>query len=150
MSTDSTLNLVKTVVAPKSKANKKAAHDKNDEAPHKATTVEEAARDVAQAIGGDVQKTESELLAKLLKRSPDAVDVSIKDLISGMQIDGRDAASSRSEHQKSRAQFVRKSVGDYQQKKQRGFDGGDVRSDGDQQRERTQRRVPRTVDAGNV
>lgn len=150
MSTDSTLNLVKTVVAPKAKVAKKNAPKKSDE--QKANTVEEAAHDVAKAIGGDVQKTESELLAKLLKRSPDAVDVSITDLISGMQIDGQDGKS-RSEHPKTRAQFVRKSVGDYQQRQQRGSDAerGRGGEGGDQQqRERFQRRTPRPVDAGNV
>lgn len=159
MSTDSTFNLVKTVVAPKPKpANQKKNANRKDDEPRKSITVEEAAHDVAQTIGGDVQKTESELLAKLLKRSPDAVDVPINDLISGMQIDGRGGGDSRSEHPKTRAQFVRRSVGHHQQRPPRrnegesvgGRVGGGGGGDGDQQRERFQRRVARTVEAGSV
>lgn len=150
MSTDSTLNLVKTVVAPaKPKVSKKVAAKREE--PPKATTVEEAARDVAEAIGGDVQKTESELLAKLLKRTPDAADVSINELISGMQIDGRGDTKSRTEHPKTRSQFVRKSVGEHQQRQWRGGETEGGRGEGEQQRERFQRRAPaRPVDAANV
>lgn len=143
MSKESNLSLVKTVVAPKPKTTKKTWPEK--EAAKKPQTVEAAVRDVAESIGGDVQQTESELLAKLLKRSPDAASGSISDLISGMQIDGT-GGKSRQEHPKSRAQFVRKSMGDHQ-RQQRHSDG---RSDEFQQRERFQRRQPRSVEQGNV
>lgn len=140
MSTESNLNLVKTVVAPKAKIIKKKAEPKGPP-----QTVEAAAREVAESIGGDVNKTESELLAKLLKRSSDAAtDVSINDLISGMQIDGK----ARTDQPKSKSQFVRKSIGENQQRHQRSGEAG--RSDDSLQRERFQRRAPRVADPGNM
>ncbi len=82
MSTDTDLSIVKEVIKPRSAAEKKerqkalsAADDKN--AP-KSANIAEAAKQVAETLGGDTKKTESELLAMLLKSDKEAGDQSLK------------------------------------------------------------------------
>lgn len=63
MSSETNFNLVKSVIAPKRRpsSNKKADAKSND--------ILEATKQVAEELGGDTKKTESELLAKLLNYS---------------------------------------------------------------------------------
>lgn len=123
MSKDSALDIVKTVVAakpklPKTDGGKRKKSDRDQAAPTAdlEADVQRAARDVAASLGGDVKKTESELLAKLLHRSAaaeadgaDAAPTTLGDLISGMQIDRQPSVKSTDAHPK-RSHFVRKSI----------------------------------------
>lgn len=151
MSTDSNLNLVKTVVATKPKSVKTAGkRSSKKEAAENASSdsdddnIERAAKDVAAAFGGNVKQTESELLAKLLLRgggSEGGEQSKISDLISGMQIDRMDGA--KSSVQPKRAQFVRKSIENAQERRGGGrgghFNEGEPHSD---DRRPFQRRKP--------
>lgn len=129
MSTDSNLNLVKTVVATKTKPaklggkrNSKAEEADSSSSDSDDDNIERAVKDVAAAFGGDVKQTESELLAKLLLRGGSGTEtgeqLKINDLISGMQIDRMDGA--KSSVQPKRAQFVRKSIENAQDRRGKG------------------------------
>lgn len=82
MSTDTDLNIVKEVIKPRSAAEKKerqkaisvAAENK---AP-KSENIVEAAKKLAETLGGDIKKTESELLAILLKSGDETGDHNLK------------------------------------------------------------------------
>lgn len=67
MSTNTNLNIIKSVVTPPSS---KAKNKKSQEfrQPQNATSIEEAVKGVAAELGGNIKQTESELLAKLLQQ----------------------------------------------------------------------------------
>lgn len=68
MSTDMDFNIVKEVIKPRSAAEKKERQRAADEKKkQKAANIAEAAKEVAETLGGDTKKTESELLSILLK-----------------------------------------------------------------------------------
>lgn len=71
MTTDTNLNIVKEVIKPKSaaekKERKKALFDATVKVAPESEDIAEAAKKVAESIGGDTKKTESELLEILLK-----------------------------------------------------------------------------------
>lgn len=69
MSDESNLKIVKEVIKPRSSAEKKARKQAavDDKKESKPPNIAEAAKLVAKTLGGDVKKTESELLSILMK-----------------------------------------------------------------------------------
>lgn len=68
MSTDSVFKMVKNIESPRPKgyrAIKEGKHSANRPGPKQTQNIDEAAAQVADAIGGDKEKTKSELLSKL-------------------------------------------------------------------------------------
>lgn len=78
MSTDSTLNIIKTVVAPKQKELSEKRAKKSEYTGKKPANILEAVKDVANELGGDTKQTESELLLKLLKKSGEGDDIKLR------------------------------------------------------------------------
>lgn len=80
MSTD--LGVIESVVKPRSAAEKmakqKARSEERVENEPKSANIAEAAKKVANALGGDTKKTESELLSILLKSSDAKGDQNLK------------------------------------------------------------------------
>lgn len=72
MTVDTNLSIVKDVVRPRSAAEKKERHkvkaNVREEKASKTTSITEAAKEVAKTLGGDTEKTESELLEILQKK----------------------------------------------------------------------------------
>lgn len=85
MSTERDLSIVKEVIKPRSAAVKKerqkALSVASDKSEPKSANIAEAARKVAETLGGDVKKTESELLAILLKSGDGTGDHDLKYLL---------------------------------------------------------------------
>lgn len=82
MSTDTDSNIVKEVIKPRSAAEKKerqkAISVATDNKAPKSENIAEAAKKVAESLGGDTKKTESELLAFLLKGGDQRGDHNLK------------------------------------------------------------------------
>lgn len=75
MNTDSTLNIIKTVVAPKLKPERRTKTiGSNDKKP---ANIVEAVKGVAKELGGDTKQIESELLLKLLNKSGNTDDLKL-------------------------------------------------------------------------
>lgn len=79
MTKESNLSIVKDVVRPRSafekKERKKSVLPAKEEKPSKPPSITEAAKEVAKKLGGDTEKTESELLGALLKNKPSNLDL---------------------------------------------------------------------------
>ncbi|XP_026481718.1 28S ribosomal protein S31, mitochondrial-like [Ctenocephalides felis] len=94
---------------------KKDIKEKTKALPEDLTTeIVKATKEVAEHVGGDVQHTESELLAKLLlhKHQEETTMTNLTDLIVGMKID----RSKKQEIPTTRAQYVQKTLNNKQVK----------------------------------
>lgn len=135
MSTDSNLDIVKTVVAnKKNKIPTKSTSDGDNTGKSRGAAAGEASdaqivqavKDVAAELGGDAKQTESELLAKLRKSTDGGQQqqpLRITDLISGMQIDHMNGAKTNAPPKRSA--FVRKSIASAQERRG-GGDGAEA------------------------
>uniref|UniRef100_A0A182JPY0 Small ribosomal subunit protein mS31 n=1 Tax=Anopheles christyi TaxID=43041 RepID=A0A182JPY0_9DIPT len=131
MNTDSELKLVKKVDLPRPKSkkskDKKAADsdsDSNDEERPK--DLAQATRKVANALGGDTKRTESELLSKLLGTSAPAADgeSNLNDIITGMAVDKK-AKKDKVDRDPTRSTMVKKSIDSKRAKQWRSEEGGE-------------------------
>ncbi|XP_037025411.1 28S ribosomal protein S31, mitochondrial [Bradysia coprophila] len=108
MTKDTNLSIVKDVIRPRSAAEKKerhkAASSASEQKASKPASIAEAAKEVAKTLGGDIEKTESELLGALLKKQASNLD--LNSLISGMTVD----TEKRGPPSERRSDFVRKSM----------------------------------------
>lgn len=78
MTKESDLSIVRSVVRPRSAAEKKErkiAVSVKEEKPPKPASIAQAAKEVAKKLGGDADKTESELLGALLKKRSSNLDL---------------------------------------------------------------------------
>ncbi|KAG4072675.1 hypothetical protein HA402_004764 [Bradysia odoriphaga] len=107
MTRDTNLS-IKDVVRPRSAAEKKerqrAVSSASEQNAAKSASIAEAAKEVAKTLGGDIEKTESELLGALLKKKKSNLD--LNSLISGMTVD----TEKRGPPSERRSDFVRKSL----------------------------------------
>lgn len=82
MSTDTDISIIQSAIKPRSTAEKKAKQkqrsDESVKEEPKTANIAEAAKKVAEAFGGDTKKTESELLAILLKSTDEKGDQNLK------------------------------------------------------------------------
>lgn len=82
MTTNSDLKIIKEVIKPRSAAEKKERQKAISVASRskepKSENIAEAAKKVAETLGGDAKKTESELLAILLKSGAETGDHNLK------------------------------------------------------------------------
>lgn len=124
----------------KQRKNQRAEYDSGSSSSddEKPKNVVEAAKKVAQVFGGDPKQTEMELLSKLLGRSPRTAPLA--EVIAGMKVTKEAPVSKR-------ADYVRDSRPQYQQRNQR--DHRDQRDPQQQQHQQQQQQRParRILDA---
>ncbi|XP_050091281.1 28S ribosomal protein S31, mitochondrial isoform X2 [Anopheles aquasalis] len=134
MNTESELKLVKKVDLPRPKGKKakerKAAEEESDsdsDAEERPRDLAQATRNVANSLGGDAKKTESELLSKLLGSSAagEGGD-SLANIITGMAVD-RDAQGKARDP--TRSTLVKKSIDSKRSKQQQRAADDTQRSD---------------------
>ncbi|KAJ6648575.1 28S ribosomal protein S31, mitochondrial [Pseudolycoriella hygida] len=111
MSNESDLSIVKEVIKPRSAAEKKErrkalSSKKEEEKESKTANIADAAKQVAETLGGDTKKTESELLSILLKTDINKGDHNLNSLLGDMVVDKNEGP-----HFERRSDIVKNNLG---------------------------------------
>ncbi|CAH0387656.1 unnamed protein product [Bemisia tabaci] len=102
-------------------AEEKKKEEEDEEKKPLEIRLENAAKSVAQAIGGDQTKTESELLNALLSLKPDREAKPIKDVLKGMKTESARPRREKTEEPLRRSQYVRAALADAGRRPGRGI-----------------------------